>query len=171
MDLEKTFYEIIGLCQSTTNSKDERLKRITDNAISEIFEKIPKLLAMKDRYGMNLGMYTAKYGLENSTLIALDNKEASTQQDNYGNNIGIYAANSKLERAVLKALNNKKASVMQGFNGLNIGMCAAINGLDKAVEKALKNKIAKNQVDNQNKTIEIHYNEYLEQIENQNELV
>ena len=50
-------------------------------------------------------------------------------------------------------------------------MCAAINGLDKAVEKSLKNKVAKSQVDSQNKTIEMHYQEYLEHNENTNGLI
>lgn len=92
-----------------------------DHEVAGIFKEHPEMLTV--RFGsdlMNLGMYATKYNLEESVLVALDNKEASLQQDLGGFNLGMYAVREHMEPAALKALENKEACKQESISGKTI---------------------------------------------------
>lgn len=122
--------------------------------IKTLFKRHPELLTYQNLLGCNLGMSVARDGLEDITLIALDNHVASIQQNESGENIGMLASDYHLEQAVLKALDNPVASVQQDKFGKNIGMHAVEHGLKQATYKALQNPAARKQKDERGNTIE-----------------
>lgn len=124
--------------------------------IKTLFKQHPELLTYQNLLGCNLGMSVARDGLENITLIALDNHVASIQQSHTGYNIGMFSAASRLEIATLKALDNHEASIQQNESGENIGMLASDYHLEQAVLKALDNPVASVQQDKFGKNIGMH---------------
>lgn len=149
--LKQKFEEIKSLIKKTDEKcnlkQNEQVKQELETYIKQVFIEYPEILTIQDNYGMNLGMYTAIFDMEQATLIALDNHEASIQQNILGYNIGMCAAAHKLPKATLKALDNPVASVQQDDGGLNIGMHAARYGNEDAVLKALDNPVASVQQD------------------------
>ena len=63
---------------------------------------------LKNTYGNNIGMLAAIHKMEDVTLKALDNHEASLQQAGNGWNIGMYTAHYKMEDLTIKALDKNK---------------------------------------------------------------
>lgn len=132
--------------------------------IKTLFEQHPELLTYQNLLGRNLGMSAALDGLEDITLIALDNYEASIQQNSSGENIGMLASDKHLEQAVLKALDNPVASVQQDNFGQNIGMHAVEHDLKQATYKALQNPVARKQKDERGITIEIRARFFMQDV-------
>lgn len=145
MDYNKIYNRIVNACESLEEIKDTQAKDSIDNLIVSIFEAMPGILTVRDNYeAMNLGMWTALYGLEKSTITALNNKAASIQQDVGGRNIGMYAAYAKMENATLIALNNEFASQQRGPKGLTIREIAKLQGIKKVIEQDNKENLNEN---------------------------
>lgn len=124
-------------------------KNKLEKLISGLIEKNPNILFLvDDEHNQNLGMITAKIGMEDITLKILDNPNLSCMQDDEGKNIGMLSALSKLKKATSKALDNPIASTQQDQDRRNIGMyCAMKEDLVEETIKALDNKKASLQQD------------------------
>ena len=91
-----------------------------EDLVTAMLDANPECALQQDKLGANIGMYAARYELEDATLKALDNEEASVQQDCVGNNIGMIAAHHKLKTAAKKALTNETATNQTNDFDMNI---------------------------------------------------
>ena len=93
-------------------------------------------------------MIAAGMGLEQATIKALDNYEASIQQSVSGRNIGMCAAENALEEATLKAIKNPVARSQKTYLQDTIKTIARGAGLARVVEAFDKYQAAKKKKNN-----------------------
>ncbi len=79
-----------------------------DSRIASSLKESPELGEIVTNTHNNLGMLCAMYELENSVLVALDNRKAAKQVNDLGYNMGYLAAMYGLEKAKDKAIKLEK---------------------------------------------------------------
>lgn len=144
----KKLVDIINLADKKLDiRRNQKVQQELDKKIRRTIMMYPELLTVQDEHKQNIGIICAKFGLEQSVLVALQDNEASLQQDESGMNIGMWCAIGQLFNAVVNALDNNEASLQQDCWGRNIGMFCAMLKLETATLKALNNYQASLQQD------------------------
>lgn len=105
----KKLVDIINLVDKELDIQcNQKVQQELDKKIRRTLMVYPELLTVQDEHKQNIGIICAKFGLEQSVLVALQSNEASLQQDEDCRNIGMHCALSSLTKSVIKSMQNKK---------------------------------------------------------------